>query len=84
MSEIVLIMYHLLLYSASDSPDTSNGQSNNNHDPNHHFPSNNNVSYTPSDNHGRCNDCNPNRILPDDNINEFYNATTYNLVICKK
>ena len=42
------------------------------------------VSDAPSKHHGRRNKSNHNRILPDDNINGFYNATTYNLVICNK
>ena len=35
-------------------------------------------------NHVRCKNCNPDRLLPDDNINQFYNYTTYNLLICNK
>ena len=69
LSEIILIMYHLLPYNASDAPDASNGRSDNNPDPKHILPGNNNTSDNPSNNHVRCNDCNTDRILPSDNIN---------------
>ena len=45
------------------------------------MPGDKNSSDAPSKNHGRCNDYNINQIFPDDNINELYNATTYNLGI---
>ena len=77
-------MYHLLPYNVYGVPDAPNGRSNNNHNPNHHLAGEKNLSDAPSNNHGICNNCNSNRLLSYDNINEFYNATTYNLIICKK
>ena len=72
-------MYHLLPYNTSDAPYASNVQSDNNHNPNHSLSGGNNVSDNPSKNHVRCNDCNTDQILPDDNINEFSKSTTYTL-----
>ena len=84
MSEIILILYHLLPYNAFDTPEASNGRSDNHHDPNHLLPGDNNVSDAPSNNPGKCNDQNPDWLFTDDSIDEFYNATTYNILICNK
>ena len=76
LSEIILIMYHLLPYNASDAPESSNGQSNNNHNPKHLSPGDDNLSDTPSDNYGICNDFNIVWLLPENKRNELYNVTT--------
>ena len=77
-------MYHLSPYKASGATGASNGLSDNNHNPNHCLPGERNVSDDNSNNHVRCNNCNPDRLLPDDSRNGFYNAATYNLIICNK
>ena len=84
LSKIILILYHLLPYNIYNAYDASNGQSGNNHDTVHWSTGDKNASDSPSGNHGRCNDCNIDPILSDDNRNEFYHAIIYNLVICKK
>ena len=62
-------MYHLLPYNASDAPDASNSRSDNNHDPNNYLHGDKKVSEASPNNHGRCNECNPGWILPDDKRN---------------
>ena len=84
LSEIILILYQFLPYITSDDTDASNSWSNNNHDPDHHSPGENHVYDTPFNNHHRCNGCNTDRLFPDDNKNELYMLTTYNLVMCNK